>query len=243
MDNNDLKALIEAFKGYRELLSPIQTNLHDFARTYDSLRDDIEKLNTAFGGDIKGNLEKIYKNLSKQAENASDLASQIDRFIEMSNRYAGSVMRFVSLFEKVGEKLSAVNELESKAEEQIGKLDAILEEKKKNYNVRELQRTLENYNSNVQKVSEFINKDVTEALAENNKKLDAIKTGSETLEKRIAEESVNTEKLLKTYIASSEMLKKIAEKQDVNEAYIFEILDRWAEERKVKTKKKVKNEQ
>ena len=32
------------------------------------------------------------------------------------------------------------------------------------------------------------------------------------------------------------MLRKIIEKEDVNEAYLFEILDKWAENRKVKTK-------
>ena len=32
--------------------------------------------------------------------------------------------------------------------------------------------------------------------------------------------------------------KTIVEKQDVNEEYIFDILDRWAESRRVKTKKR-----
>ena len=43
--------------------------------------------------------------------------------------------------------------------------------------------------------------------------------------------------LVETYKSSNELLKKIVEKQDVNEAYIFDILDKWAEERKVKIKK------
>ena len=38
-------------------------------------------------------------------------------------------------------------------------------------------------------------------------------------------------------INPNELLKKIVEKQDVNEAYIFDILDKWAEDRKVKIKK------
>ena len=40
------------------------------------------------------------------------------------------------------------------------------------------------------------------------------------------------------YVSSNELLKKIVEKNDVNEEYIFDILDKWAESRKVKTKRK-----
>lgn len=237
MDNNDLRILIETFKGYRDLLNPIQNNLHAFAETYDSLKNDIEKLNTAFEGDIKGNLEKIYKNLSSQAERATDLSSRIDNFIEMSNKYTNNVNRFISVFKKVSQRIETVNDMESRAEEQIGKLDAIIEEKKKSYNIKELQKTLENYNDNVQKVSEFINKDVTEALANNYKKLDTIKSGNDNIVKKLEEENSSIEVLLNNYKTTNQMLKKIVEKEDVNEEYIFEILDRWAEERKIKIKK------
>ena len=40
--------------------------------------------------------------------------------------------------------------------------------------------------------------------------------------------------------AAGEGLKKILEKNDVNEEYIFDIMDKWAEERRVKTKGKWK---
>ncbi|NCA67659.1 MAG: hypothetical protein EOM87_06320 [Clostridia bacterium] len=237
MENNDIKTLIESFKGYRDLLNPIQTNLHDFVETYDSMKNDIEKLNTAFEGDIKGNLEKIYKNLSRQAEHATDLSSRIDQFITMTNKYTSDVTRFVGLFEKVEERIRLVNDLESKAEAQIGKLDEILEEKRKNYNVKELQRTLESYNANVQKMSEFINKDIAEALSQNYKKLDTIKSGNDNLTKKLKEENTSVESLLNAYLTTNELLKQITEKEDVNEAYIFEIIDKWAEDRKLKIKK------
>jgi len=126
MDNNDVKTLIEAFRAYRELLSPIQESLHAFAGTYDLLRGDIDKLNASFGGDIQGNLDRIYKNLSRQAENASDLSSRIDQFVKVTAKYTGDFSKLLTSLEKIEERLGAVNELESKAEEQIGKLDAIL---------------------------------------------------------------------------------------------------------------------
>jgi uncharacterized protein YukE len=224
--------------GYRDLISPIQKNLSDFVQTFEFIRFDIEKLNTAFEGDMKGNLDKIYKNLSRQAEQASDLFQRIDTFVGLTEKYTQDVTRLVDIFEKVEKRIKAVNELEQRAEEQIARLDELVEEKKKSYNIKELQRTLENYNANVQKVSEFINKDVAESLNENYKKLESIKRENEVLSKRIEEEHTNVEILLTTYTATNELLKKITEKQDVNQAYIFDILDKWAEERKIKTKKK-----
>ena len=94
---------------------------------------------------------------------------------------------------------------------------------------------MENYNANVQKVSNLSIK-MSPSLNENYKKLESIKE-NEVLSKRIEEEHTNVEILLTTYTATNELLKKITEKQDVNQAYIFDILDKWAEERKIKTKR------
>jgi len=238
MDNNDVKTLIEAFRAYRELLSPIQESLHDFAGTYDSLRSDIDKLNASFGGDIQSNLDKIYKNLSRQAENASDLSSRIDQFVKVTGKYTVDFSKLLTTLEKVEERLSAVNDLESKAEEQIGKLDAILEEKKRSYNIRELQKTLDTYNANVQKVSEFINKDVADSLSQNYKKLDDIRNGNESLAKLIGAENGKIEEMLATHKSSGDLLRRAVENEDLNEDYIFDILDKWAEKRKVLRLKK-----
>lgn len=237
MENNDVKNLIETFKAYRELLTPIQGNLQDFADTYGQLRSDIEKLNTAFDGDAQSNLDKIYKTLSKQAESATDLSSRIDRFISQTNKYSGDISRMVTVFESVEGKIKALNAIEEAAEAQIAKLDALMEEKKKSYNVKELSRTLDNYNANVQKVSEFINKDVADILSENQRTLESIKQKNEALAENLKEEGKTVKSLLETFSATADIIKRIGEKQDVNEAYIFDILDKWAESRKVRIKK------
>lgn len=237
MDNNDVKNLIEAFKGYRELLSPIQANLQDFADTYTQIRGDIDKLNTAFDGDVQSNLDKIYKTLSKQAEGATDLSSRIDRFVNQTSRYTQDISRLSTIFETVDSKIRALNAVEEAAEAQIAKLDILLEEKKKTYNVKELSRTLDNYNANVQKVSEFINKDVAGILSENQRTLESIKQKNETLNDNLKEEGKTVQSLLEIFNASAEIIKRIGEKQDVNEAYIFDILDKWADSRKIRIKK------
>lgn len=232
MDNNDVKILVEAFKGYRDLLSPIQSNLSDFIDTYEQMRGDIDRLNTSFSGDVKGSLESIYKNLTVQADKATDLSSRIDNFVRITNKYTADITKIITMFERVEKNLVSVNELEAKAEEQIGKLDMILEEKKKNYNVKELQKTLENYNDNVQKVSEFINKDVAEALTQNNKKLESLKSGNDNLMKRIELENTNIEKLIESYDTNNALLKRIVDKDGVNEEYIYDLLDNWSQKKR-----------
>ncbi len=237
MDNNEVKMLIETFKGYRDLLTPIQSNLNDFITTYSGLQGDIDRLNQAFSGDAKTNLEKIYRTLSGQAEKATDLASQIDRFMKMSSKYTDDITKLLNTVEKVADKLENISSLESKAETQLGKLESILDEKRKSYNVKELQRTLENYDDNVRRMNEFINKDVAEKVADSNAKINAVKSGSEAMLNRISQEKTSIEQLTATYKETNQLLRKIIEKDDVNEAYLYDILDKWASERKVKIKK------
>ena len=67
--------------------------------------------------------------------------------------------------------------------------------------------------------------------------IQSIKDGSENITKRLEEEKKSIDELSMNYKASNDLLKKIVEKEDVNEEYIFDILDRWAESRRVKIKK------
>ena len=237
MDQNEVKILIETFKSYRDLLTPIQSNLNDFIATYSGVQSDLDRLNQAFSGDARGSLDKIYRTLSSQAEKASDLATQIDKFMRMSGKYTEDISKLLNTVEKVADKLENISELEAKAETQLGKLESILDEKRKSYNVKELQRTLENYDDNVRKMNEFINKDVAEKVADSNQKINAVKSGSEALMKNISNQKGSIEELTSTYKETNRLLKQIVEKDDVNEQHLYEVLDKWAETRRVKIKK------
>ena len=237
MENSEVNALIDAFIGYREMLVPIQNDMHDFLETYDALRNDVDKLDAAFSGDVQGKLQQIYKTLADQAEKSEALVRKVDEFLKSTTKYTEEVENLMTMFESIQGKISSVNELESKAEEQIAKLDEVLEEKRRNYDLKDLKNSLDLYNANLQKVNDFINKDVAENIVENSKLIQEIKSGSENISKRIEEEKGSVEKLAEEYVSSNALLKKIVEKNDVNEAYIFDIMDKWAEERKVKTRK------
>ena len=238
MDNNEVNALIDAFVGYREMLVPIQADMHEFLNTYVAMKNDVDKLDEAFSGDVQAKLAEIYKLLASQAEKSEELVRKVDQFLKASGKYTEGVESIISKFETVESRLKVVDDLEKRAEEQIGRLDTILEEKRRNYNIKELEKSLDAYNANLEQVGEFINKDVAENIVSNTKAIQSIKDGNENIAKCLADEKKSIDNLAEAYVSSNELLKKIVEKQDVNEEYIFEILDRWAETRKVKTKKK-----
>ena len=236
MDNNELRNLVETFKEYRDLLTPIQAGLSDFAESFELLKNDVKRLDASFGAEAKDNMRKIYNTLSAQASRASELGEQINAFSKLSAKYTSEVTKLLSSVESIADKMKAVNELEQRAAEQIERLDAMLEDKRKNYNVKELQKSLDSYNSNIQKVADFINKDIAKTLSENKSVIDDIKEGNDDLKKKLEQEKLDVGKLVETYSETNALLKKFAEKQDVNEAYLFEILDKWADDRKIKRK-------
>ena len=237
MENNEIKMLITTFKEYRDLLTPIEENLKSFSMSFDSIRNDIENLNTSFDGSVQQKLDSIYKELSNQADKARTLSSEVDRFMNSTSKYVTNVDKLVDLLDGIEKRIGTVQSIEQKAEEQIGKLDAIIEEKRRTYDIRRLEKNLENYNIGVQKVSEFINKDVAENLQESNERISQIQDKNSSILKTLVEEKSSIEQLVESYNSSNELLKKVVENKDVNEEYIFEILDRWAEDRKVRIKK------
>lgn len=237
MDNNEVKALITTFKEYRDLLTPIEQNLKEFSLSFDSISADLKNINSSFDGNIQNKLDQIYKELSSQAEKAKTLSSQVDTFMFSTSKYVSSVDRLLSICNRISEKIETVDKIQSEAESYIEKLNNVIEEKKKTYNLKQLEKNLETYNTSVQKVSEYINHDVADSLSNNNEKISQIQDTNNNIFKAIVEEKESIDKLLVSYNESNQLIKKVVEGNDINEAYIFEILDKWADSRKVKTKK------
>ena len=142
--DEDIKMLITTFKEYRDLIGPIEENLREFSSSFESVKADISNLNSSFDGNLQNKLDQIYKELSTQADKAKTLANQVDRFLSATNKYVNGVENVVGLVSQIENKLNAVNELQQKAESQIEKLNVIIEEKRKTYDIRGLEKNLEN---------------------------------------------------------------------------------------------------
>lgn len=232
-----LGALIQSFLAYRDMLAPVVENLQGFITSYDSLRHDVDTINKAFAGDVEGKLAAISDTLAKQATASSELSGQIERFVNMGNRYVRDIEALSARLGEVEKRLSAMDELEARASEQLAKLDTIMAEKKSNYNIRDLQRTIESYGNSIGKVSDFINHDVADVLKENNSRLDGIRSISSGIANTLGEEGKDVRALFEQVKTNNDLLVKLLEKGDVDEAYLYDILDHWAQTRGVKLKK------
>lgn len=238
MENKEIQELVEAFKGYRDLITPIEQNLREFSNSFESIKQDLSNMNESFDGNISSKLDKIYKDLSNQAEKSKSLTSQIDRFSNATNSYISGVDRLMSSLNQIQEKIKQVDSIQELADKQVERLNTIIDEKKKNYDIKQLQRSLDSYNTGVQKINEYINKDIAETLKSNNDKVLQIQDKTYSIFENIVSEKQDINKLIETYSQSNELLKKVVENNTVNQEYIYEMLDKWAEERNVKIKKK-----
>lgn len=238
MENNkEIQDLINSFVEYRNLLTPVEQNLRNFAETYDNMKADIEQLSRSFDGNIQNKLDVIYNDLSKQFAKAKDLSSQIDSFKQKTDNFSLQMDKLIGIFASFESKINKIDEIENRATSQIEKLDAIVEQKKKMYNLKDLEKNLESYNANVQKINDYINKDIAVALQDNNEKIKSIKDKNESVFETLVEEKSSINALVESYNQSNQLLRAVLEKNDVNEQYVFEILDKWAKDRGVKTKK------
>lgn len=238
MENEvQIKELINVFVEYRNLLTPVEQNLRNFADTYENMQADIKQLSQSFDGSIQKKLDAIYVDLSRQFEKSKDLSSQIDAFKQKTDKFGEKLSNLLQIFENIENKIQKIDEIENRATTQIEKLDVIVEQKKKMYNLKDLEKNLEAYNINVQKINDYINKDIAVALKNNDEKISSIKDKSESVLETLLDEKSNIAQLIDEYKQTNTLLKNITEKQDVNEQYIFDLFDAWAKERGVKTKK------
>ena len=165
------------------------------------------------------------------------MTAQFENFKQKTDGFVSQMERLTASLSKIGDKIEKIDQIEEKATSQIDKLNDIIEKKNKVYDVKQLEKNLENYNANIQKVSDYINKDIAVALSDNNEKIDSIKDKNESVYEVLMQEKSGIDELIEAYGQSNALLKNLIEKQDVNEQYIFDIIDKWAQDRKVKTKK------
>ena len=189
MNDNSVKELIDSFIAYRNLIAPLQESLHAVSKTYGEIRDDLDALSKNFSGSAASQLDRFHSILSSQAKSGQELSRRIDEYAQSGERYARAVTDMSSRFSGVVNRIDALMEIEGKARSQIERIDALLEEKKSSYDLKGLQRSLDCYNANVEKISDFINKDIATVLVQNAEKIESIRKENEQLSKLVSKQS------------------------------------------------------
>ena len=238
MSDNSIKELTESFIAYRNLLAPLQESLHAVSKTYEEIREDLDNLTRSFSGNSALNLEKVHSALSAQAKSGQELSRKIDEYSQSGEKYAQAVKEMTSRFSTVVNRVDALQEIEKSARSQIERIETLIEEKKSSYNLKELQKSLDGYNTNVEKISDFINKDIASVLKQNAEKIESIRKENEELSKAVSEQGKDIANLIAEFSETTKLLRRVVEGSTVNEEYLFDAFDKWAVERKVKIKKK-----
>ncbi len=236
-DDKQIKELIDSFIEYRNVLAPLQESLRALTATYVAVKGDLDALNGVLSGGAAGQLDRVHSALASQAKSGQELIKKIDEYAASGDRYAQAADGLTKKISETAESLEALNRIERSAEEMLSRLDALISEKRASYNLKELQKSLDGYNKNVEKIADFINKDVATVLKENADKIEAIKRENERLSAIVAGQSESIAALTSTYAETSALLRKSVEGGSVNQQYLFDAFDRWAQDRKVKTKK------
>ena len=238
MDEKSIKELIDSFIAYRNLMAPLQESLHSVSKTYEEIRADLDNLTKSFSGNAASQLEKVHATLSTQAKSGQELGRRIEEYASSGEKYAQAVRDMSSRFSEVVARIDSLSEIERTAQSQLARIDTLIAEKRSSYNLKGLQKSLDDYNVNVEKISDFINKDIAEVLKQNADKIEAIRRENEALSKTVAEQSKDIATLIAEFSNTSALLKKLVEGSTVNEEYLYDAFDKWAEDRKVKIKKK-----
>lgn len=236
--SDSIKELIDSFIAYRNLIAPLQDSLHAVSKTYEEIREDLDNLSKNFSGSAANQLEKVHSTLNAQAKSGQELSRRIDEYAQSGERYAKAVADMNARFSQVANRVDSLQEMEKNARSQIERIDALIEEKKASYNLKELQKSLDGYNTNVEKISDFINRDIAAVLKENAEKIEAIRKENEELSKVVVAQSKDIATLTAMFSETTALIKKVVEGSTVNEQYLFDALDEWAADRKIKAKKK-----
>lgn len=236
-NDNSMKELIDSFIAYRNLIAPLQDSLHSLSKTYEDIRNDLDNLTKSFSGEAASQLEKVHATINAQAKSGQELGRRIEEYAASGEKYAQAVENMSSRFSAVVERMDTLGEIERAAQSQLSRIDALISEKKSSYNLKELQKSLDGYSANVEKVSEFINKDIASVLQQNAEKIEAIRKENEELSAAVTAQGKDIATLIGEFSKTSALLQKLVEGSTVNQEYLFDAFDKWAADRKVKIKK------
>ena len=238
MNDDSIKELIDSFIAYRNLIAPLQDSLNSVGKAYEEIRNDLDNLAKSFSGGAVSQLEKVHSTLNAQAKSGQELTRRIEEYAASGEKYAQSVENMSARFSEVVNRIDSLSEIEKSAQAQLARIDALIADKRSSYNLKELQKSLDGYNVNVEKISAFINKDIASVLKQNADKIEAIRKENQELSAAVAEQGKDIATLIAEFSATSALLKKLVEGSTVNEEYLFDAFDKWAADRKVKIKKK-----
>ena len=231
-NTKEIADLIGEFTNHTKVIEAVNENFTNFVRAYKQIKESLEKLNI----DIKSkqNIEKAMNDLVGKGEllvgDITVLAEKINKLESLINPIAGQIENLNTSFKKLinfDENVQAILNSVSKTNETIEKLD-----------LNQITKTLESYNQKMDQTKTIFEQDVKKAFNVNNAKIDSMVKDVSFVLKNADTTSTRLEELVLQQVGLQAIIAKLVDKNTFQMEYLYDVFDKWAEERKVKLNKK-----
>jgi len=231
-NTKEIADLIGEFTNHTKVIETVNENFTNFVHAYKQIKESLEKLNI----DIKSkhNIEKAMNDLLGKGEllvvDITVLAEKINKLESLINPIAEQIENLNTSFKKLinfDENVQAILNSVSKTNETIEKLD-----------LNQITKMLDSYSQKMDQTKTIFEQDVKKAFNVNNAKIDNMIKDVSFVLKNADTTSTRLELLVKQQVELQAVIAKLVDKNTFQMEYLYDVFDKWAEERKVKLSKK-----
>jgi len=228
----EITDLITEFSKHTKVIEKVNENFASFVQAYKVIKESLEKLNV----DVKSKqtIEHTMNDLVSKSQNMvgdiNVLSGKINKLENLINPISEQIENLNTSFKKLinfEENVQKILNNVNKTNETIEKLD-----------LNQINDALVSYNEKMEQTKNIFEKDVKKSFDTNNAKIDAMVSDVNSVLKNADSQNTHLEELVNQQSSLQAILTKIADKNTFQMEYLYEILDKWADERKVKTNKK-----
>lgn len=244
MANIDLTKVSKELAEQQIMMQEINKNLELFVENYRNTKRTLEEVKSPNGVDLSSKIDELTANLEQTRANVEIYGKKLYENLEISKVVSKEFDGVKEGLEKIKNEILETTKqsemyLKSQKEalESISKFEEIMK-KIENVDFKNYESKLERYTYNLQLLNDKIENGLQEKIDKNLGEI-------EKFEKKINEISENTTKqnnaiteIAKSVATMTTLLSKLTKTGNVDEQYIYEIIDRWADESKVKHKKR-----
>lgn len=216
-----LTQIINHFAEERELLSQSVQGIEEFVKTYTELK--------IFLDDFKG------KENINVSDNLSNINKELNAMNEIVNSYnsnlSGKYKKLQEDFDQLLKKYQTLETSQKKLTNFVDKIDNFMQVLTK-LDLNEMAASLNNNQTKVEKLNALVEKDLKEQIEKNNKNVQSVIISFKQFIEASKKQQTEVNKIAQETKVTNDLLKEMSKSNNINQAVLFELMDKWAEERK-----------
>lgn len=224
--DNDFKSkaldqILDHFAEERDLLSKTVKGIEEFASSYKEIKTILDEFKGEDNLSVSNSLLNINSELISIDESVKNYNTNL------AEKYTEITEDFKNLFKKYDVLLESQKELTSFIE----KIDNFMETLN-SLNMNEIINSLNENERKVERLNELVEKDLKEQIKHNNEVVGKVVTVFDEFIKTNNQQQMNVKQIADETQATNKLLKELSKSNNINEGVLFELMDKWAEDRK-----------